>query len=165
MGNLLNVKKLFHIHVRKLSLGERMKLELMASLLHSPDVIFLDEPTIGLDLVAQENIRNFVKDYHREHNITIILTSHYMQDVEALCKRIVLIFDGKKLYDDRIDRFAKILGSKKTVTFVFKELQNSNDNFWQPFECAWSRENRQVELKLDEQDLQPVSQRSSRIFN
>ena len=94
-----------------LSLGERMKLELMASLLHTPEIIFLDEPTIGLDLVAQENIREFIKNYHRDHNVTIILTSHYMADVHALCKRLVLIMDGKKCFDGSLSKFETILHS------------------------------------------------------
>jgi len=96
LGNLseiLGVSQLLHIHVRKLSLGERMKMELMASLLHRPEIIFLDEPTIGLDLIAQKSIRKFLLEYHQLHKTTIILTSHYMADVEALCPRIVLIFD------------------------------------------------------------------------
>ncbi|MEE3080231.1 MAG: ATP-binding cassette domain-containing protein, partial [Bdellovibrionota bacterium] len=105
MGEMLGVTELFHTHVRKLSLGERMKLELMASLLHEPEVLFLDEPTIGLDLVAQENIRNFIKEYHQENKLTVILTSHYMQDVQALCKDLVLIAGGKKAFDGPIKEF------------------------------------------------------------
>ena len=91
----LQVKNLLQIHVRKLSLGERMKLELMASLLHRPEIIFLDEPTIGLDLMAQENIRAFIKKYHQEHRCTLLLTSHYMADVEALCERLIFMFNGR----------------------------------------------------------------------
>ena len=76
-----------------------MKMELMASLLHKPEVLFLDEPTIGLDLVAQENIRAFIKSYHEKNESTIIVTSHYMADVQELCEDIVLIFNGKKGFD------------------------------------------------------------------
>ena len=89
---------------------ERMKMELMASLLHKPEIIFLDEPTIGLDLVAQENIRKFIKSYHHQNNCTIILTSHYMADIQSLCRELVLIFNGEKKYDGGIRKFENILG-------------------------------------------------------
>ncbi|MDD0851885.1 ATP-binding cassette domain-containing protein [Halobacteriovorax sp. GB3] len=157
MSTLLDVKELLHVHVRKLSLGERMKLELMASLLHSPDIIFLDEPTIGLDLVAQENIRNFIKEYHQKNKVTIILTSHYMADVQALCDRIVLIFKGKKGFDGPIRDFEKILGKKKTVTFTFQDDQVFAHSFWRNHDCQWSENKMEVELKLDENELNKVS--------
>ena len=80
--------------VRELSLGERMKMELIAALLHSPDVLFLDEPTIGLDVVAQHNIQTFLQDYQQDRQVTILLTSHYMKDVAALCRRVVIIAAG-----------------------------------------------------------------------
>ena len=82
--------------VRELSLGERMKFELIASLLHRPRVLFLDEPTIGLDVVAQKNIREFIKEYNRQTKTTILLTSHYMNDIQALCDRVVVINHGQK---------------------------------------------------------------------
>ena len=113
MSELLDVVDLLHIHVRKLSLGERMKMELMASLIHSPEIIFLDEPTIGLDLISQENIRNFIKDYHQKNKCTIIVTSHYMADVQALCDRLVLIFDGEKTFDGHFPSLKQFLGKKK----------------------------------------------------
>lgn len=156
MATLLGVKDLLHIHVRRLSLGERMKMELMASLLHSPKVIFLDEPTIGLDLVAQENIRQFILDYHREHKTTLILTSHYMADVQALCKRLVLIFDGKKAYDGPLKEFEKILGHDKSVTFNFSHTIE-NEPFFSEFEPQWSEDRLQVELLVPENKLREVS--------
>ena len=85
LAELLQVSSLLKIAVRKLSLGERMKLELISCLLHSPEIIFLDEPTIGLDVVAQKTIREFLLTYHRRFGVTLVLTSHYMADVEALC--------------------------------------------------------------------------------
>jgi ABC-2 type transport system ATP-binding protein len=88
------VRQLLRQPVRELSLGERMKMELIAALLHSPDVLFLDEPTIGLDVVAQHNIQQFLKHYQQERQITILLTSHYMKDVAALCRRVVIIANG-----------------------------------------------------------------------
>jgi ABC-2 type transport system ATP-binding protein len=96
--------------VRKLSLGERMKCELMASLLHRPSVLFLDEPTLGLDVNAQTAVRNFLREYNRKYNATILLTSHYMADITALCKRVMMIHQGTLFYDGPlagiVDRFA-----------------------------------------------------------
>lgn len=92
-----------HTQVRKLSLGERMKCELVAALLHSPAVVFLDEPTIGLDVVSQKTIRDFLKQLHREENCTILLTSHYMQDVQELCERVVVIHHGTTIFEGTLD--------------------------------------------------------------
>ncbi len=99
LTTLLEIKDILDIPVRKLSLGQRMKCELTAALLHSPKVLFLDEPTIGLDVVSQNNIREFLKKYNREKKITIILTSHYMDDVAALCERVIIINHGQMMYD------------------------------------------------------------------
>ncbi len=99
---LLEIEDLLNLPLRKLSLGERMKMELIASLLHDPEILFLDEPTIGLDLVSQEKIRTFFRSYKERKNISIILTSHYMNDIEALCERVVLIFAGEKIFDSKI---------------------------------------------------------------
>ena len=157
MGEMLGVTELFHTHVRKLSLGERMKLELMASLLHEPEVLFLDEPTIGLDLVAQENIRNFIKEYHQENKLTVILTSHYMQDVQALCKDLVLIAGGKKAFDGPIKEFEKVLGHKKSVYFTFSECINKNDEFFSQFDTEFLNDCKEVELKIEDKELRSVS--------
>ncbi len=99
LTDLLGVRGLLHQPVRELSLGERMKMELIAALLHSPDVLFLDEPTIGLDVVAQHNIQVFLKHYQQVRQVTILLTSHYMKDVVALCRRVVIIALGRIIYD------------------------------------------------------------------
>jgi len=120
MTELLQVKKLMGIMVRELSLGERMKFELIASLLHSPRVLFLDEPTIGLDVVAQKNIREFIKDYNRRTKTTILLTSHYMNDIQALCDRVVVINHGKKIFDGRLDDVVEKFSQSKLVTVTFK---------------------------------------------
>jgi ABC-2 type transport system ATP-binding protein len=110
LTELLGVGHLLGQPVRELSLGERMKMELIAALLHSPDVLFLDEPTIGLDVVAQLNIRPFLKHYQQVRNVTILLSSHYMKDVAALCGRVVIIAQGRIVYDGSLagilDRFA-----------------------------------------------------------
>src|SRR3989344_5437155 len=116
---LLDVKDILKIQVRKLSLGQRMKCELIAALLHNPKVLFLDEPTIGLDVVMQKVMRDFVKQYNRQFKSTIILTSHYMGDVKELCERVIIIDKGKILFDGKlqnvIDRFAR----NKIITVVF----------------------------------------------
>lgn len=110
LGSLLNVSHLMHQPVRELSLGERMKMELIAALLHSPSILFLDEPTIGLDVVAQANIRSCLRSYNRTRQVTILLTSHYMQDIEALCDRVLVINHGRLVHDgllsEIVDRFA-----------------------------------------------------------
>jgi ABC-2 type transport system ATP-binding protein len=111
LANLLNVSDLLEIPVRKLSLGERMKMEIISALLHSPKILFLDEPTLGLDMFSQESIREFFINYNKEHKATIILTSHYIHDIEKMAKRIIIINQGSIVYDgDKsgiIDKFSK----------------------------------------------------------
>ncbi len=156
MGEFLDVSKVLNIHVRKLSLGERMKLELMASLLHDPKVIFLDEPTIGLDLISQENIRKFIYDYKNQNQTTIVLTSHYMADVEALCESMILILDGKKKYDGSLKNFEQILGKKKSVIFRFYEPlkdKEKNNEIWNDVDPVWNSNSTEVEIKVKEDDL------------
>ncbi|MDR0321252.1 MAG: ATP-binding cassette domain-containing protein, partial [Treponema sp.] len=99
LTGLLGVKDQLKVQVRRLSLGERMKMELIASLIHKPELIMLDEPTIGLDTISQKNIREFIRDYNRKTNATILLTSHYMNDIESLCKRTIVINEGLLVYD------------------------------------------------------------------
>jgi ABC-2 type transport system ATP-binding protein len=123
LSTLLDVKALLKVQVRKLSLGERMKMELIAALIHSPKVLFLDEPTIGLDVVAQKKMRDFVKAYNLKYKATIILTSHYMDDVKELCKRIIIIDKGKKLYDGSLEEIIHKYADHKTLSMVLnKEL-------------------------------------------
>ena len=97
--DLLDVGDLVRKPVRNLSLGERMKVEIVGSLLHQPQVLFLDEPTIGLDVTMQKRIRGFIAEYNRRYEATVLLTSHYMADVEALCRRVIVIHHGKILFD------------------------------------------------------------------
>jgi len=117
--DLLGVRKLLGQPVRELSLGERMKMELIAAMLHSPDVLFLDEPTIGLDVVAQHNIQTFLKHYQQLRRITILLTSHYMKDVAALCQRVVVIAQGRIMYDGSLDGIIDRFSGHKVVTLLF----------------------------------------------
>ena len=107
--------------VRKLSLGERMKCELVAALLHSPRVVFLDEPTIGLDVVSQKRIRDFLKELHREDNCTVLLTSHYMQDVQELCERVVVIDHGTMIYEGTLDALGKQFSDGRRLRLGFSQ--------------------------------------------
>jgi ABC-2 type transport system ATP-binding protein len=111
LSECLMIKDQLNVQVRRLSLGERMKVELMAALLHKPQIIYLDEPTIGLDLSAQKAVRKFLQEYRKKYNPTIILTSHYMDDIEELCSRIVVMREGNKVYDGQLselhNKFAK----------------------------------------------------------
>jgi len=113
---LLGVEKLVYQPVRELSLGERMKLELVAALLHEPEVLFLDEPTIGLDVVAQHAIHAFLRRVQAERQMTVILTTHYMKDVAALCERLVVITDGEILYDGSLAEIVDRFTTHKIVT-------------------------------------------------
>src|SRR5882757_3556448 len=110
MSEMLTVHDKLNVSVRELSLGERMKMELIASLLHEPKVLFLDEPTIGLDVVSQKTVREFLREYNAKHKTTILLTSHYMTDIQELCKRVIIIDHGTIFFDgslsEIIDRFA-----------------------------------------------------------
>jgi viologen exporter family transport system ATP-binding protein len=130
LTELLEVKDKMNVMVRELSLGERMKMELISALIHEPRVLFLDEPTIGLDVVSQKRVREFLRIYNEEHRIVTMLTSHYMQDIEELCRRVIIIDHGKIFFDgplnDIIDRFsgAKILSLtfEKPVTQDFSQF-------------------------------------------
>ncbi|HEX4342015.1 MAG TPA: ATP-binding cassette domain-containing protein [Verrucomicrobiae bacterium] len=110
MTAMLNVRDKLNVQVRELSLGERMKMELIASLLHQPKVLFLDEPTIGLDVVSQKTVREFLREHNATRKTTIVLTSHYMADIQELCKRVIIIDHGKIFFDGQlneiVDRFA-----------------------------------------------------------
>lgn len=157
MAALLDVEQLLKIHVRKLSLGERMKMELIASLLHHPEVIFLDEPTIGLDVIAQEKLRAFLLDYHAKNDTTMVLTSHYMADVEALCDRIVLLLQGQKCFDGSIKEFEQILGKEKYLSFSFNKAVNPNDSLFEGYDSKFSLDNTKVELRVPEEKLNEIS--------
>ena len=127
LTELLDIKKLLGRPVRELSLGERMKMELTAALLHSPEVLFLDEPTIGLDVIAQHNIQQFLKYYQEKRRITILLTSHYMKDIAALCKRVVVIADGQIQYDGSLAGVIESFSSTKIITLQIPELRKDDD--------------------------------------
>lgn len=119
LTTLLDLKDVLNVQVRKLSLGQRMKAELTAALLHRPKVLFLDEPTIGLDVVSQEKMREFIRRYNESKKTTIMLTSHYMEDVEALAKRVIIIDHGMIFYDGSLHGLASRVNEFKTVRVTF----------------------------------------------
>lgn len=152
LAEMLGVTRLLGQPVRELSLGERMKMELIAALLHSPDVLFLDEPTIGLDVVAQHNVQQFLKAYQQRRRVTILLTSHYMKDVAALCQRVVVIADGIIIYDGSLSGIVDRFSGHKVVTLHFSEDQMPGDDlarYGQVLELAPPK----VKLEVDRQDV------------
>jgi ABC-2 type transport system ATP-binding protein len=127
LTELLKIRELLNIQVRKLSLGQRLKCELVAALLHSPEVLFLDEPTIGLDVVSQQAIREFIKKQNQEKKTTILLTSHYMEDVEELCKRVIIINHGQIIYDGELSNLISRFAKKKVLNITFiKEIDKKD---------------------------------------
>lgn len=131
LTSLLNVRELIGQPVRELSLGERMRMELIAALLHSPDVLLLDEPTIGLDVVSQRKVQEFLRYYQAERQITVLLTSHYMKDVEALCKRAVIINEGEIKHDGPLAAIVDQFSRHKIMDLQFAgtEVPDSLDRY------------------------------------
>jgi len=115
----LQLSEKLNTQVRRLSLGERMKCELVAALLHNPRVVFLDEPTIGLDVISQRRIREFLKEHNRDHKTTVLLTSHYMQDVAELCERVIVIDHGTMIYDGALAELTRKYRPVKKLVLVF----------------------------------------------
>ncbi len=145
LSETLNIKEQLNIQVRRLSLGERMKVEFMAALLHQPKVVFLDEPTIGLDLSAQKAVRKFIKDYRKEHKSTMILTSHYMDDIEELCPRICILREGSNVYDGELSKLHQKYAQNKIIRANVKngaQLDQLNATFPQELGTLSILENR-----------------------
>lgn len=125
--DLLDGHDIYKVPVKKLSLGQRMKMEIVSVLLHNPKVLFLDEPTIGLDVLMQQSLRDFLKEYNKKYNSTILLTSHYMKDVEELCKRVIVINHGKILYDGLLSDLIKKYSPFKSITITFNKKIDVKD--------------------------------------
>ena len=125
LSNMLEIEDELFIPVRKLSLGQRMKSELLAALIHEPNILFLDEPTLGLDINAQRNLRKFLEKYNKETNATICLTSHYMKDITSLCKRVICVHNGSISYDGKLDQLLKKLSPVKELTIVCRSEEDS----------------------------------------
>lgn len=124
LSEMLNVRDKLNIMVRELSLGERMKMELIASLLHKPRVLFLDEPTIGLDVISQQTVREFLRSYNATQKTTILLTSHYMADIQALCRRVIIIDHGSIFFDGKLEEVLDRFADVKIVTIQCAEGGN-----------------------------------------
>lgn len=137
LGDLLNRP------VRKLSLGQRMRCELVASLLHNPSILFLDEPTIGLDIVVKTAIREFLMEMNKEHGTTILLTTHDLQDIEALCSRVIMLDDGKIIYDGGLDELKSKWSKGREVQFQFARQTplSKLKQLTEPLNVVWSLEN------------------------
>ena len=121
-GKILDIKTLLDLPVRKLSLGQRMRCEIAAALLHNPKIVYLDEPTIGLDVVAKENIRHFLKEVNEKFGTTIILTTHDMDDIEQTCQRIIIIDEGDIIYDGSLRGFNKEYLAYKTIELDYEHI-------------------------------------------
>ena len=119
LSSMLGIQSKLSTPVRELSLGERMKCELIAALLHEPKVLFLDEPTIGLDVVSQKTVREFLREHNQTHKTTILMTSHYMADIQELCERVIIIDHGKTFFDGRLDDILDRFADYKVVTLQF----------------------------------------------
>src|SRR6476469_3516290 len=126
LAELLEVTDKMNVMVRELSLGERMKMELISALIHEPRVLFLDEPTIGLDVVSHKRVREFLRVYNSEHRIVTMLTSHYMQDIEELCERVIVIDHGKIFFDGPLDAIIDRFSSSKIISLSFEEGTDSD---------------------------------------
>jgi ABC-2 type transport system ATP-binding protein len=125
LSDMLEIDKELLIPVRKLSLGQRMKSELIAALIHEPKILFLDEPTLGLDINAQRNLRKFLQKYNKETNATICLTSHYMKDITSLCKRVICVQNGSISYDGELDLLVKKLIPVKEILLVCRSEEDA----------------------------------------
>src|SRR5438477_6621396 len=147
LTEMFNVQGLTRQPVRELSLGERMKMELIAALLHQPQLLLLDEPTIGLDVVAQVTIQKCLKEYNATRGVTMLLTSHYMRDVEALCSRVLVITHGKVIYDGALKGITEQFGRTKLVRLQFAG-ETTPDDLAQYGEVA-GRQGPVAELKVD----------------
>lgn len=155
LAELLDVADMLQVQVRKLSLGQRMKCELIAALLHSPKILFLDEPTIGLDVVSQQKVRDFIKEYNRNFKTTILLTSHYMEDVQALCKRVVIMHHGKIIYDGDLAELVSKYVDHKELTVSF--LSPISKDRLKKFGVIHAFDPRRVVLKVPKQDYKKIA--------
>ncbi len=156
LTEILDVKELMGVQVRRLSLGERMKMELIASLLHKPEVMFLDEPTIGLDLISQKRIRDFLRSYNREKKTTVLLTSHSLSDIEDLCRRTIVIAGGAIAYDGELKKINGLFGERKRIQVTF-ETEEAAGMDLSRFGLVCSREGMQAVIEVDREQVRQIS--------
>ena len=155
MIELLDVGDLVRKPVRQLSLGERMKVEVVGSLLHRPLVLFLDEPTIGLDVTMQKRIRSFIAEYNRRHGATVLLTSHYMADVVALCRRVIVIHHGRIMFDGNLSSLSDRFAAYKTIEIALADGSSDLDAYGDVLE----RDGDRVKLRVPKADTPRIAAR------
>lgn len=151
---MLNMKEIINSPIRTLSLGERMKCELAGALLHKPKVLYLDEPTIGLDLIAQNNVRKFVKDYSKKNSATVVLTSHNMDDIEAVCNRTIFIDQGKKYYDGTLSNFISEYGEDGVLNVEF--IGDTKTIHWEKYGLVIKKEKNAIRLRIPKESKQMI---------
>jgi ABC-2 type transport system ATP-binding protein len=156
LTELLDVREKLDVMVRELSLGERMKMELIAALLHRPKVLFLDEPTIGLDVISQKKVREFLREYTSRNRITTLLTSHYMQDMEELCERVVIIDHGQVFFDGALQDIIDRLATHKMMTLVRRKGFAQTD--FSAYGEVLERNDNEVKLKIPRSKIVAASQ-------
>lgn len=164
LAELLQCSHVLDTQLRRLSLGERMKMEIIGSLLHNPKVLFLDEPTIGLDIVAQTTIRNFLEQYVKDHKPAIILTSHYMDDITHLADQLLLISQGQIVYDGSVDHFISTTDLKKKLVYRLKNSAEEKEIVYNSQELPkilsdLAHAGEVVDLKVEEVDFEDVIHR------
>jgi viologen exporter family transport system ATP-binding protein len=155
MIELLDIGDLVRKPVRQLSLGERMKVEVVGSLLHRPQVLFLDEPTIGLDVTMQKRIRAFIAEYNRRYGATVLLTSHYMADVVALCRRVIVIHHGRIMFDGNLSALSDRFAAYKTIEVALADGSSELDSYGDVLE----RDGDRVKLRVPKADTPRVAAR------
>ena len=155
LTELLDIRDKLDVMVRELSLGERMKMELIAALLHRPKVLFLDEPTIGLDVLSQKKVREFLREYTARNRITTLLTSHYMQDIEELCDRVIIIDHGQVFFDGALQDIIDRLATHKIVTLSRRKGLPSVD--FTPYGEILEKSSDQVRLKIPRKQIVAAS--------
>lgn len=158
---MLNMEEIINSPIRTLSLGERMKCELAGALLHRPKVLFLDEPTIGLDLIAQNEVRKFVKEYSENNGATVILTSHNMDDIEAVCKRTIFIEQGKKYYDGTLTDFISEYGEDGVLNVEY--VGDSQHIDWERHGLVMKKERNAVRIRIPKKEKQKIRDEIERI--
>lgn len=150
LNQVLELDDFIHSTVRTLSLGQRMRADLAAALLHNPKVLYLDEPTIGLDLVVKDNIRRAIKEINEKYDTTVILTTHDLGDIEELCNRIIIIDSGKLIYDGTLSKLKDTYGTKRMVQIEVREIENVKTiNYWDKFQFK----KEQLEMEIDNNSI------------
>ncbi len=164
MTEMLNMTQLLHKRLRSMSLGERMKCELVACFLHDPKVIFLDEPTIGLDVVSSQAIRNFLQEINKEKKCTMILTSHYMGDIEQLCERVVIINHGMKIYDGKLADLKNKYSPEKIIEIFLPSIKDKENFAKLPIETKSLIDSNGI-IRVPQKEIGPLAEKIFSQFN